>query len=342
VDTVYRDKVTIGSSDQMRGVSYPEILPRSDSPLMFRQDTRSNLDFMNPGYSGGSILTVPGQAIQQEVVIPTPGWSVIPNLDFRVRLDNVYLSEEDLIFALRNIGVRSLISVTVHPEEKVAEIVLGNGDDLSFILQSSPLPLGGKLVRVIPFEQTLNPILYLTPTPSQQQLIETEKLRQIQIEQQQLALKHQILEVERLRQLMEVERIRQLQIEQIETERKKQQFLPETSQKILYNMQRITKSISFLLRLTQDLPLADNSKLVLGLQEAKTACLDLVPYTRFNSDLKIFLSSAQEITTAIVEVIRAHESFEFEEKKRTMMKQLRQFRDLYSTLQTKLSSYESK
>jgi len=250
----------------------------------------------------------------------------------------VHLSEDDLIFALRmNIGVRSLISVNVYPEERVAEIVLGNGDDLNFLLQSSPLPLGGKLVRVIPFEQTLNPILYLTPTPSQQQLIETEKLRQIQLEQQQLALKHQILEVERLRQLMEVERIRQLQIEQIETERKKQQFSPETSQKILANMQRITKSISFLLRLTQELPLADNSKLVLGLQEAKTACLDFVPYTRYNPDLKIFLSSAQEITTAIVEVIRAHKSFEFEEKKRTMMTQLRQFRDLYTSLQTKLN-----
>jgi len=116
----------------------------------------------------------------------------------------------------------------------------------------------------------------------------------------------------------------------------KPKFSPEIAQKMSLAMQKLTKSISLLVQLTKDLPLTDNSKLILCLQDAKASKMDMATFSRYQLEVKGLVANAQDVINNSVDVVRSYGKPEFESKKQLLTAQLQTYCDSYSLLVAQL------
>jgi len=71
---------------------------------------------------------------------------------YTVHLDNIHVGNQNLLFALQMMGVRSIYSVNVL-NTKEALIEISSLEEVKFLEKNSPLEIAGRLARV-----TINPV----------------------------------------------------------------------------------------------------------------------------------------------------------------------------------------
>jgi len=128
-----------------------------------------------------------------------------------------------------------------------------------------------------------------------------------------------------------------LELYQLINELEQPIITPEIIQQLKAVLRRVCLAILPVVKVTQQLPLTDNSIFVQVVQNARGSFTELQPFFQYDNDVKLFGHLATEILKLCVEIVQYFGTSDYSDKYKNLMQKLVAYKELTTSLNKKYS-----